>query len=153
MSDLVEIASAVRANTKMFSRELIAVHLCCNDPDNGNFAGRLYALEVGPNMEFGSKVWPPSACPRLRYIIEDGTTIGVAIAGKHFPITFIKNWYGNWCWDLVKMEGRYVLDLLNWPRLRRWFEIEEAEVRLFNWWKAGREWTDQDLRLIGKVFR
>lgn len=129
----------------MFEREEIQVDLCCNYPRNGLFAGQLWALKVGPNMEFGSKFidWGP----RLRFL--DGR---IAIAGKHFPITCYREWVGNWCWDAVRIEGRYVLELLNWPRLRRWFDLELAETRLFNFWESGGTWTDSDLRLIGKEF-
>ena len=59
----------------MFEREEIQVDLYCNYPRNGLFAGQLWALKVGPNMEFGSKFidWGP----RLRFL--DGR---IAIAGK-----------------------------------------------------------------------
>lgn len=132
----------------MFEHEQIPVHLCCNDPDNGNFAGQLWGIEIADNMEFSCKFldWGP----RLRYVWGDSPRI--VLAGKHFPITYHKEWYGNWCWDLVKMEGRYVLELLNWPRLRRWFDMEAGEMRLFNWWEAGQAWKDDDLRLISKRF-
>lgn len=132
----------------MFEREEIQVDLYCNQPRNGRFAGHVWALKVGPNMEFESKFlyWGP----KLRFL--DRSSGGIAIAGKHFPITHHNSWVGNWCWEAVRMEGRYVLELLNWPRFRRWFDLEEAEVRLFNYWRAGGTWKDSDLRLLGKEF-
>src|SRR5690606_2817915 len=86
-----------RRSRGMFEREEIQVDLYCNYPRNGLFAGQLWALKVGPNMEFGSKFidWGP----RLRFL--DGR---IAIAGKHFPITCYREWVGNWCWDAVRIE-------------------------------------------------
>lgn len=134
----------------MFEHIRIPVMLCCNDPDNGNFAEQLAGFEVGENMHFECKFWGWE--PRLRYVYRDQLMTAISIAGKHFPITNHRSWVGNWCWDRVHMEGRHVLDLLNWPRLRKWYDISEGETRLFNWWKAGQTWTDQDLRLISKSF-
>lgn len=138
----------------MFEAEPVPVHLCCNDPDNGNFSGRVWSLQVGFNMEFESRTWiswkQGPWGPAMRYIWGDRKR--VVIAGRHFPITFHKEWYGNWCWDLVHMPGAAVVELLNWPKFRKWFDITEGETRLFNWWKAGGEWKDDDIRLIGKNF-
>ena len=136
----------------MFERELIRVMLCCNDPDNGIFDGHLSALEIGPNMSFSSTQWKG---PRLAYLGGDGRTFGharVRIAGKVFPICGYRNWVGNWCWDCVTMRGETVIELLNWPRFSQFFDIDEGEERLFNWFKARRPWSDNDLRLIGKDF-
>jgi hypothetical protein len=138
----------------MFEHEQIPVHLCCNDPDNGNFSGRVWSMEIGPNMEFESRRWwsfqrgPWGPC--LRYLWGDRPRI--VIAGRHFPITFHKEWYGNWCWDLVHMPGEAVLELLNWAKFRKWFTCSCGETRLFNWYANGQQFTDQDLRLIGKNF-
>jgi hypothetical protein len=139
----------------MFEHVLIPIHLCCNDPRNGNFSEQLAGFEIGDNMKFECRYgdWEP----RLRYVVDPnpGRALirAIALAGKHFPVTDYHPWYGNWCWDAFKMEGRYVLELLNWPRLRKWFDISEAEQRLFNWWQVGEKWTDDDLRLISKVFK
>lgn len=136
----------------MFEHARIRIMLCCNDPRNGIFAHRLSGLEIGPNMSFMATAWYESREPRMRWIEKDGVTHAIAIAGKHFPIVGYRSWVGNWCWDMAVMEGRTVLELLNWPRLRRFFDITEGETRLFNWWKAGQPWKDDDLRLISKTF-
>lgn len=138
----------------MFEHVRIPISLCCNNPDNGHFAEELYALEIGPNMYFGPRFgdWGP----RVRYLVNEqpGTPLvrAVSISGKHFPVSNYHPWQGNWCWDGFQMEGRYVLELLNWPRLRKWFDVERGESRLFNWWKDGQPWKDDDLRLISKSF-
>jgi hypothetical protein len=138
----------------MFEHERIPISLACNDPRNGSFSEELYGLEIGENMHFDCRYgdWGP----RLRYLVNDdpGKQLirAISIAGKHFPVSDYKPWQGNWCWDGFNMEGRYVLELLNWPRLRKWFDVSRGETRLFNWWKAGEPWSDMDLRLIGKRF-
>lgn len=131
----------------MFERVPIEVMLCCNNPNNGCFAGRLYAIEIGPNMTFSGVGYSDRDCMRMRWLTDK-----VALGGRHFEVSNHKEWVGNWCWDRVHMPGEDVLKLLNWPRFRRFFELAEAEVRLSNWWHAKQPWTDQDLRFIGKDF-
>jgi len=127
----------------LFADESIDVHLCCNDPDNGCFTGRIEMMQVGPNLEL--EAWPHR--PRLRYLDRK-----VSIAGAHYRITHYKQWYGNWCWDLVKMPGSEVVRMLNRLSRRGWFSVHEAEERLYAWWENGHTWTDGDIRLIGKDF-
>src|SRR5260370_590103 len=43
--------------SKMFERQPVKVHLCCNDPDNGNFADRVWTIHIGENLELESKFW------------------------------------------------------------------------------------------------
>lgn len=128
----------------MFENVSIDVMLCCNNPDNGIFDGKLRALEIGPNMSFYAIQWEGRRIALLDNAIR--------ISGKRFPVNGFREWVGNWCWDCVTMRGSTVLELLNWPRFRKFFEVDEAETRLFNWFKAGRTWTDDDLRLISKEF-
>lgn len=145
---------------QMFEAVPIPVHLCCNDPDNGAFAERVWSLEIGPNMEFESRFWQSWKAgpwgPRMRYITNEnpGTPLirAVAIAGRHFPVTHYKPWYGNWCWDLVHMRGDAVIELLNWAKFRKWFSLTSGETRLFNWYQADQPFSDQDLRLISNDF-
>lgn len=137
----------------MFERVLIRVALACNDPSNGAFAEQLDGLNVGPNMHFDGL---HERAPRLRYIVgterEMPIVRAISIAGRHFPVSNYRPWFGNWCCDAFDMEGRYVLELLNWPRLRKWFDMSEGESRLFNYWKAAGVWKDEDLPLISKDF-
>lgn len=145
----------------MFEKQPVKVHLCCNNPDNGIFAERVWTIQIGENLELDSKTWISNVQgpwgPRLRYITDanPGRPLvkAVAIAGRHFPVTHYKPWYGNWCWDLVHMPGRAVIDLLNWPQVRKWFSPSEGETRLFNLFNSGGEWSDQDVRLLCKEFR
>jgi hypothetical protein len=145
----------------MFEKQPVKVHLCCNDPDNGNFADRVWTIHIGENLELESKFWISFKQgpwgPRMRYITDanPGRPLikAVAIAGRHFPVTYYKPWFGNWCWDLVHMPGCAVIELLNWPKMHKWFSPAEAEQRLFNLWESGGQWSDQDVRLLCKEFR
>lgn len=130
----------------MFEQHPVMVHLCCNDPDNGLFAHRVAALEIGPNMHLVAADWYRP--PRMRFLDNNK----ISISGMHFSITWYKQWYGNWCWDAVKMPGRDVVRLLNMIARRKNFDIEEGEHRLFNKFRSGSEWSDDDVRLISKDF-
>lgn len=132
----------------MFERIRIPVEMCCNDPKNGLFTNRVAGIDVGSNMTFEAKGREPA----LRHISRAGKTERIAIAGKQFPILGWKEWTGNWCWNRYWLCGNSVLVLLNWPRLRKTFDLTEGEDRLRNWWESGRTWTDDDLRLISKRF-
>lgn len=140
----------------MFERIQVTVMLCCNDPRNGLFTGHLSAIEVGPNMKFQTPgIWDEHSGPRLRYLWEPGRftdNARIAISGRYFPVVHHRSWFGNWCWDAVNMRGSTVLTLLNWMRGKPWFDLEEAETRLWNQWEAAHPFEDHDLRLINNDF-
>jgi hypothetical protein len=109
---------------------LSRIELCCNDPDNGNFAGAVSAIQVG-DLELMSKRWwlTPSG-PRLR--VEADRFI---LAGKSWPYERGKEWYGNWCWDAYWVQPEICADFLIWLHGRKLFDVECAEQRVFNLWK------------------
>lgn len=129
---------------------IVPVDLLCNDPRNGLFTGRVEALNVGPNMSLQSTRFEWG--PRLRYLSNETPLAGIAIARKHFPIVGYKYGAGNWCWDRVLMKDAHATELLNWLRPKGWFDLDEAEERLFNWWQCGKAFTKDDARLLAKDF-
>lgn len=128
----------------------IRVDLLCNDHRNGCFLERLEGLHAGPNLALVSRRidWGP----RLRYLCDDRSLRKISVAGRHFPVVGYQYGVGNWCWDAVTMRGKYVVDLLNFLRRKGWFEVDEAEERLFNSWQSGHVFTDDDIRLLAKNF-
>lgn len=109
------------------------------------------ALKVGSNMDL--EIHFLHWAPRLRYLWNDDRRSGrIVFARKHFPFLQHKQWVGNWCWDRIWMRGPVVIDLLNWLRPKGWFDVSEAEDRLFNWWKGGYAWKNSDIRLLAKEF-
>lgn len=144
----------------MFEQVPVEVLLCCNNPDNGVFTGRLCAIEVGPNLRFETAgLWSERLGPCLRYLWREerphrgAGTQRIAISGRYFPIINYRCWFGNWCWDAVAMRGATVLALLNWMKRKPWFALHEAEERLWNHYESDRPFEDHDLRLITKDFR
>ncbi|MEM7196698.1 MAG: hypothetical protein AAF402_17365 [Pseudomonadota bacterium] len=117
----------------------IDVHLCCNDPDNGNFTGRIEAIEIGPNLS----LYAATHAPRLVYLDRK-----IRISGQTFEIVSHKEWYGNWCWDFVRMPGADVIRLMNFLNPKGWLSVDEAEERLYNLWSAGFTWSWGWLPLI-----
>lgn len=109
---------------------LSRIELCCNDPDNGNFAGRVSAITIG-DLELMSWRWhltPPG--PRLRV-----DTDRFILAGKPWPYLRSKEWFGNWCWDAFYVEPKVSADFLIWLHGRKLFSVDSAEARVFNLWK------------------
>ena len=130
---------------------LFAVMLCCNDPDTGNFAGRLEAIDVADNLRLESKRHDWS--PRLRLIVKDGRYTALSVSNRHFPIRDYQQHVGNWCWNRARMDGAAVLDMLNWLKVRGWYSCDEAEESLYDRWHTswhsddGR-FTDEDLKTL-----
>ncbi len=121
----------------------IRVLLCCNDPDNGEFEGRICGIEIG-DLKLDSLCEPG---PKLFYSFAEPAFI--RIAGKKFPIEGHGSWVGNWCWDSVSMAPKDVLRLLNWPRFWKFFQVEEAPEKLFEIAQSfDREFTEADLELL-----
>ena len=78
----------------------VDVHLCCNRAENGAWAGRLFALEVGRGDVRVHGLLDEANAPRLARA-EDRTT--VTFRRRAYPVSGWATWYGNWCWDLVRM--------------------------------------------------
>ncbi len=90
----------------------IAVYLCCNDPDNGMPLDYIDAIEVELGdgvLDYGYKVvdfqmvWKKLDDPAR---IKLGDTI--------YPIHGYTEWFGNWCWNRVRMAPADVKTLLNY---------------------------------------
>ena len=138
----------------LFADDPIPIHIACNHPDTGRFNGRFGLMDVGDDCQFRLETYQLEtgefAGPACRiYTRRDGTKrIGV---GPHaFTIYGHATWVGNWCWDRVTMPGSEVLRLLNLPLIRNWFSCVEAEMRLFNLWKAGADFDENCLRILLK---
>jgi hypothetical protein len=129
---------------------MITISLCCNDPDNGNFAGTVAAIEIhgtdGCDIRLEPRRFPDprltmvSKMPkRFRAHREDRA---FRIARFVFPCLGWTNWYGNWCWDATRMSAREVLRLCRVLRHAGW-HVDEADVRFGEVWDSGAEITPQ----------
>lgn len=113
-------------------RKRIGIDFCCNDPDNGLFAGRVEAIQFDdggdPLFELESRR-QPSPCLT---ILADGN---LRIAGKRWEIEASKDWVGNWCWNQYVFTVDRAIELLIWLRGRGLFDLTTGEHRLYQAWR------------------
>lgn len=84
-------------------RRCVAVHFACNDPDNGDFAGKagMAAVSVGGELmdlelDFMGGVKFTEAHDFIR------------IHRQKFKIAGVTHWCGNWCWNAYRLpRGEY----------------------------------------------
>lgn len=146
--------------------DLVSIALCCNDPDNGMFAGEIYKVEIGDDvLSLDSKYFPDSGA-RLKYKFKAdkdysvggfGTspvTGGIRISRRWFPVWGYKASWGNWCWDLVLMTAETTIDLVNYLKELNSFQVESGETRWFNYFQADGAVFEKDpntwIRTLGK---
>ena len=105
--------------------------VCCNDPDNGNFAGVAMQLMIGC-AEFEAIAWDGLGlkCPKFQL-----TEQGFKMSGKHFKTLGSKDWYGNWCWNRYWMEGEELVDFVLWMWRRVNFNCSTATEEFCDWFE------------------
>ena len=108
----------------------IRVDLACNDPNSGLPSGRVNAVMIG-NVEFYSNTldWGPKLTEGDGWIRIGGMKLGCA--GSKYGV-------GNWCWTRFWLNKPDVERLVNWAKFRKWFDIEQAAVGVFERYKAGK---------------
>jgi hypothetical protein len=102
--------------------EIVRVHLACNDPDSGAFAGETEMVE------FQSDRHEATLGGEIADVAFEAGDRAVVIAGERYAIQCHSHWVGNWCWDAVTMS------------------FEDARRLLTNLLKVGfkpEEWTDE----------
>lgn len=122
---------------------MITVSFCCNNPDNGNFDGRVASIEIH-GAEGCDVTLEPRTCPEPRFSWLDEPpkphdsreTMGFKVARFRFRCAPFKSWYGNWCWEAVKMSGVEVLRLCKVLCDARW-SCAEAGVEFAEAWDKG----------------
>ena len=86
------------------------IHLCVNDPNNGNSTERLYAIQFDDVLKLESAFIPdPNVVCRL---ISHGPDMRIRIGRKTFPIKKYSYWVGNWCWDAVWVDDKTATEIL-----------------------------------------
>lgn len=111
------------------------ISMCCNDPDNGDFAGRVCQISLPDSMlNLTAKAWGITSfrgCPELS---DDDRSF--KLAGKRWPFTRRRSWIGNWCWDGYVMSVADVTRFLGWLHGRNLFHCESGWVELCDAWDA-----------------
>ena len=122
---------------------MIIVSICCNDGDNGIFCGNVAGIEIhgseGCDISLEPRTYPP---PRFAWLKEppkphdSRETSGFKVARFRFRCAYYKDWYGNWCWDAVKMSGVEVLRLCRVLCQAGW-SCAEADSDFAEAWNKG----------------
>ena len=109
-------------------RPLIEVDVCCNDPDNGLFAGRAQQMMIA-DIEFESRDWrsPP------RFVELDS---GFRLSGKVWAVEGSTYGIGNWCWNRYWLKRLEAADFVNWLRTRRLFSVTCAPTVFYDWFNG-----------------
>lgn len=130
---------------------MITVSICCNNPDNGSFDGRVAGIEIhgidGCDVTLEPRTYP---APRFAWSNlplkphDPRETSGFKVARFRFRCAFYKSWYGNWCWEAVKMSGVEVLRLCKVLCNAGW-SCTEAASEFAEAWDAGHENITRDI--------
>lgn len=98
-------------------RKHYRVHVACNDPDNGYFAGKAQALQ----LDFGSGDYLELGMCGAREPIFRVEASRFRLGRLWYPFQASSDWVGNWCWNAYDLDGltaaKFVFDLM---RDKRW---------------------------------
>lgn len=116
-------------------KHVMAVDMACNDPDNGDFVGRVCQISLSDGRpDLTAKAWTIMSyrgCPKLR---EEPNTL--MLSGKSWPFIRRQSWHGNWCWDRYVMETSNVTEFLKWLHARDLFVCEGGWSDLYDAWNT-----------------
>ena len=115
----------------------IWVGLACNDYRNGDFTGKATAIHIGDALELE---------PTLLYgglsVRRGGDSIRLGRLKMH--CFGYRTWYGNWCWDAVRIGIRDAAKLANYLKKNGW-QCTGGLCDVCDKWEAG-ALTADDLR-------
>lgn len=87
-------------------KKLVPFDFCCNDPDNGDFAGKVWMAQYG-DAEIETRHGG-----YFRFTEIEG---GIRIHRRKFKVVRYTYWHGNWCWNrywLPRAEAKRLLATL-----------------------------------------
>jgi hypothetical protein len=126
-----------------YGPHLVRLDVCCNDPDNGNFAARAAGIQLQDNlMELMAH---DMRGPVFREHPEH-----IQISRRRFRCWRSKEWYGNWCWNAYWLDVDVAVELLAYAHSLGAFNCDQAEERLFKIWDDDR-WSADDRDLLGRL--
>lgn len=160
------MSAAVTQGIRPTKSELVSIALCCNDPDNGMFAGEIYRIEIGQDILTLDSQYDNRG-PRLSYDFKNDGAYGsvsgfgaepvigrIKVSRRWFEVWGYKYGWGNWCWDLVLMTPEVTIDLVNYIKEIDAFQVESGETRWFNYFQAKDAVFDKSpsgwIRMLGK---
>jgi hypothetical protein len=107
----------------------LRIDFCCNDPGNGDFAGRVVGASfLECDLEPANYDWG------YKFTL---TPKGLRLHRRLFPYLGTKAWVGNWSWDSFLFDRAVGLRLLLVLRAQGW-RCTGGPARLYDWFN-GRE--------------
>lgn len=128
----------------------IDVHMACNSPHNGSFAGEVSAVEIylpssprelAISLESVMDPLPLERLEGLGAFHADEATSRIRVGGKELPVLGWATWVGSWVWDLASMRGVWIPHLLEVLREHHW-SLEEGIEPLFTAYERGTSLQD-----------
>lgn len=111
---------------------MLTVHMCCNDPDNGIFASRLWRIEYR-GMGLVHDDWLRGCA--INFL---GNDRAVRISRRVFRYSGMREWVGNWCWNAVGIDRKEAHRLIQYLRDSGQWNCEDAPTRLYEWFNRRR---------------
>lgn len=110
-------------------RQFAYVDIACNDPDNGNFAGRTHMITYNFNdkeyVELEADNWEGYAFTEI-----EG---GIRLHRNIFSVVASKAWIGNWCWNRYKLPRPQAKKLIATLRDSGRWRCTHGPTRWFDW--------------------
>lgn len=113
---------------------LVSIHMACNNPDNGDFAGRVCQIALPDEaIQLTARAWNIMSyrgCPKLREQ-QHGNFV---LSGKRWSYVRRRSWVGNWCWDGYAMIATQATEFMVWLHKRDLFQCEGGWSDLCEAW-------------------
>lgn len=123
----------------MLPNKLLAVMVCCNEPDSGRFSGYLTGFDIGDlQVSYGLS---EEGC----WMLFEGNYLKVR--NDQFYVADRRRWVGNWCWDGVTMPAESVCRLLNWAKKNDFF-LDSAPTEFGEIWDSSKLFRLEHLDLL-----
>lgn len=127
-----------------YGPHLVRLDVCCNDPDNGSFAGRVAGIQCQDLlMELGAN-------DMRGPVFREGPD-HIRISRRRFACDRSKEWFGNWCWNAYWLDVDIAVELLVYVHGLGAFNCDQGEERLFHRWHSDRPFADGDRDLLGRL--
>jgi hypothetical protein len=123
----------------------IQIMMATNDPDNGNFTGRCDAIDIAAP---GAEIVMELRSDRPLSVTRLGRR-NLRLGHTSQRILGYSTWVGNWCWDMVTVDVRTAVKIINYLRQRGW-QCEAGERELYDLYTDGYDLTPADLERVPK---
>lgn len=104
-------------------KKLVPFDFCCNDPDNGLFAGKVWMVQYA-DAELETRHGG-----EFRFTEVEG---GIRIHRRTFKVIRHVYWHGNWCWNRYWLPRSEAKRLLTTLRTHGW-RVTCGPSALYRW--------------------